>query len=155
METSRERILHFIDRLSIKPKEFLLKTGVGKGFIDKSHQKSGATDTNLSKILENYPELNPEWLLTGKGSMLRSEQSSAFQNTQNEICSYRSTLEEKIGLLEKQIELLEENKELQNKVILQLERELSKVKSIDEQSIASKKGDFQDRPQEKPQRTNE
>jgi len=70
LETSRQRILEFIEKQSIKPKDFLLKTGLKKGFVDKSHINSGISDIYLSKILESYPEINPTWLLTGKGERL-------------------------------------------------------------------------------------
>lgn len=70
METSRKRIIDFIDYQGIKPSVFLEKTGLKKGFIDRSHQNSGASDIFLAKILEVYPEMNPTWLLTGKGEML-------------------------------------------------------------------------------------
>lgn len=52
-------------------KKFLEKTGLKKGFVDKSHINSSASDIYLSKILESYPEINAEWLLTGKGEMLK------------------------------------------------------------------------------------
>jgi hypothetical protein len=73
LETARQRILYFIDSQKIKPKDFLEKTDLNKGFVDKSHQNSGISDLNLSKILEVYPNLNAHWLLTGKGEMLKSE----------------------------------------------------------------------------------
>lgn len=75
METARKRIIDFIENQSIKTKDFLSKTGLKKGFTDRSHQESGITDIYLSKILEAYPELNPTWLLTGKGEMLLKEDS--------------------------------------------------------------------------------
>lgn len=71
METSRKRIIDFIENQHISPKEFLLKTGLGKGFVDRSHQKSSASDVYLSKILDAYPSINAEWLLTGRGPMTR------------------------------------------------------------------------------------
>ncbi|MGJ1305164.1 S24 family peptidase [Sphingobacterium multivorum] len=71
METARKRIIDFIENQKIAPKEFLLKTGLAKGFVDRSHQKSSASDVYLSKILEAYPSVNAEWLITGKGDMLK------------------------------------------------------------------------------------
>ncbi|MDD3005858.1 S24 family peptidase [Flavobacterium sp.] len=82
METSRKRIIDFIENQGIKPSVFLEKTGLKKGFIDRSHQDSGATDLYLSKILDVFPELDPEWLLTGKGNMLKSERDQ--EQTPNE-----------------------------------------------------------------------
>lgn len=70
METARKRILYFIENQNIKPSEFLKKTGLKKGFLDKSHENSGATDVFLSKILDSYPIISAFWLLTGKGEMI-------------------------------------------------------------------------------------
>lgn len=70
METARQRILYFIENQKIEPSTFLKKTGLKKGFIDKSHQLSGATDIYLAKILDAYPSLNADWLVRGKGPML-------------------------------------------------------------------------------------
>lgn len=75
METARSRILQFISNQSINPSIFLEKTGLKKGFIDKSHTDSGASDIFLSKILEAYPYINAEWLITGNGSMLKEPTS--------------------------------------------------------------------------------
>jgi len=71
LDTSRARIFQFIESQRISPKFFLEKTGLKKGFIDRSHVNSSASDIYLSKILEVFPELSAEWLLTGKGSMLK------------------------------------------------------------------------------------
>ncbi len=70
METARKRIIYFIENQGIAPSEFLKITGLKKGIVDRSHQESGASDLFLSKILEFYPELSANWLLTGKGDML-------------------------------------------------------------------------------------
>lgn len=75
METARARIIQFIEKQKIEPKKFLETTGLKKGFVDKSHINSSASDVYLSKILNSYPELSAEWLLTGKGDMLKSENS--------------------------------------------------------------------------------
>lgn len=69
MDTARKRILHFVEIQDISPKDFTKKTGLKRGFLDKSHQNSGASDIFLSKILEAYPKLNAHWLLTGNGEM--------------------------------------------------------------------------------------
>jgi phage repressor protein C with HTH and peptisase S24 domain len=79
LETARSRILYFIENQNIKPVNFLKKTGLGKGFVDKSHVNSGASDLYLAKILDKYPSINPEWLLTGKGEMLKSEELDTLQ----------------------------------------------------------------------------
>ena len=73
METARKRIIDFVEIQGIPPKEFLSKTGLAKGFVDRSHVNSSASDVYLSKILEAYPDISAEWLLTGKGTMLKDK----------------------------------------------------------------------------------
>jgi phage repressor protein C with HTH and peptisase S24 domain len=70
LETTRQRIRYFIDNQDIKPKEFLSKTNLKRGILDKSLENSGVTDTVIADILVNYPNINPLWLVAGKGEML-------------------------------------------------------------------------------------
>lgn len=128
METSRKRIIYFIEEQGIKPKDFLEITGLSKGFIDRSHQNSGASDIHLSKILEAYPNLNPEWLMTGKGDMIRPTINQPTLLAREPIAEYETSLKEKVALMEKEIQLLEENKALQQRIIAQLEKELAEIK---------------------------
>lgn len=126
MDTARKRIIDFIENQSIRPKDFLSKTGLAKGFVDRSHQKSGISDIYLSKILDNYPELNAEWLVTGKGDMLKP--------LKLDIKEEHNMLDEPepntmINLLKKQLELLEETKQLQSEKIIRLEKELADIKN--------------------------
>ncbi|MFY8189062.1 MAG: peptidase S24 [Flavobacterium sp.] len=64
------RILKIIELYGENKNQFYKKTGLSNGFLDK------VKDIGVSKleyILNSYPSINPEWLLTGKGSMLREE----------------------------------------------------------------------------------
>lgn len=53
---------------------FYQKTGISNGVLDKS---TGLTEDNIEKYLRFFPEINPTWLLTGKGEMYISEISSS------------------------------------------------------------------------------
>ncbi len=112
METARSRIIQFIDNQKINTKDFLKKTGVKKGFIDKSHQNSGATDIYLSKILEGYPEINPTWLLTGKGSMLLNNKKENIAGEPATVYKASPLVQEKeppqVSSLQYEIESLKE-----------------------------------------------
>ena len=72
--TATERILQFIDYKGITKYQFHKKNGFSNGFLDKS--RAIGTD-KCEKILEQYPEINPTWLLTGKGPMLLEEPATA------------------------------------------------------------------------------
>lgn len=66
----KERILQFIENKQITKSKFYSVTGLSNGILDK---KSGLTMDTVEKIYSKYPEINLEWLLTGKGEMLKSE----------------------------------------------------------------------------------
>lgn len=91
METARARIIQFIEKQRIEPKKFLENTGLKKGFVDKSHINSSASDVYLSKILKSYPELSAEWLLTGNGEMLKKE-NSYILNEDRELYNKKQNL---------------------------------------------------------------
>lgn len=70
--TQKERVLQFIDYKGISKNKFYIETGISNGVLDK---KSGLSMETVEKFYSTYPEINPEWLLTGKGEMLKSETS--------------------------------------------------------------------------------
>ena len=48
--------------------------GFSKGFINKQKQREGQLGTKTVTIInQKCPDLNPEWLLYGQGSMLRAD----------------------------------------------------------------------------------
>ena len=71
METTvKQRLLDFIYHLRVSQKDFCDALGVSNSYVH-SIRKSIAPE-KLSAISALYPELNIEWLLTGKGEMLNS-----------------------------------------------------------------------------------
>lgn len=66
----QERISQFIENKGVTPYKFCKDVGFSMGYLDK--RGAIGTDKYL-KIIEHYPELNPEWLLTGKGEMLKND----------------------------------------------------------------------------------
>lgn len=69
----KERVLYFTDYKGFAKEKFFEELGVTYGnFKGKAKEKALSSDV-LAKIVSKYPELNPEWLLTGEGEMLKSE----------------------------------------------------------------------------------
>lgn len=66
----KERILQFIEYKNISKNKFYIETGISNGTLDK---KSGLSMESVEKFYSTYSEVNPEWILTGKGSMLKSD----------------------------------------------------------------------------------
>lgn len=91
----RERIAEFLILKGISRYRFYKDTGLSNGFLDKP---GSINSDNCEKICYCYTDINPEWLLTGKGGMLKNdEQTGGFQNKSVEV------------LLQKILELSAEN----------------------------------------------
>ena len=124
-----DRIKKIIEYKEISTRQFCLKVGVANGFLDKVKDVGSE---KLVKILYAFPDISPEWLLTGKGAMLRGQSAPevapppsepAFPGLIEEIKS----LSVKVGRLEaenehlraaieaKQREIEEGTREIDNK----------------------------------------
>jgi repressor LexA len=64
----KKRILQYLDYKGIDNKETYEKTGISNGVFS---QKNGISEDNLLRFLNYYQDLNPEWLLTGEGELIK------------------------------------------------------------------------------------
>lgn len=74
--TTKHRILQFISSKKISKTTFLQETNIKRGFLDKDKLSGSVSDILLSKIIETYPEVSLEWLITGAGNMVKTTPSS-------------------------------------------------------------------------------
>jgi hypothetical protein len=73
-----ERIKEYIDYKGIKIAAFEKSIGMSNASFGKSLKNKGAIGSDkLENILSIYKDLSPEWLLTGRGSMLKTKSTSA------------------------------------------------------------------------------
>ena len=72
-----ERILQLIDFKKITKYKFCKDLGFSTAFLDK--QREISTD-KYSKILEYFPDVSPDWLLNGRGEMLKESRNNASNN---------------------------------------------------------------------------
>lgn len=129
--TIQERILQVIENKEITPYRFCKDLGLSMGYLDK--RGSIGTDKYL-KIIEYLPEINPEWLLTGEGNMLKK--STPSQEVQ-EVHDDKYT-----ASLEKQVALLEKNNALQEEKIAGLEKTIKELKNNLQKTIAKQENDI-------------
>ena len=112
MATTLIRLKEYIDYKGLSLRAFEASIGFSNGALT-SQLKPGKTIgvDKLENILRVYEELSPDWLLTGKGAMLRNKQSESYEKL-SEIYEYlkRRTLrlEEKLEKMQKQLQELEE-----------------------------------------------
>lgn len=113
--THKEKILKFSETTGLNKTNFCKKCGLSNGYLDS---KGSITSDKLSKILENFRELNVNWLLFDKGEMrinteksigLVSEPAAVYQKEDNYKDKYITILEENRALQTKVINLMEIN----------------------------------------------
>lgn len=78
----KQRILLFAASLGCSKREFYAKIGVSRGTLESN---TGITEEVVAKFIATYPEVNSEWLLTGKGNMLRGDEYYVEDNDNEEI----------------------------------------------------------------------
>ena len=70
----KDRIIHLLGILGLSPSQFAESLGVQRSSM--SHIMSGRNRPSLdlvTRILEEYPDVDPDWLLFGKNDVYRSK----------------------------------------------------------------------------------
>ena len=83
--TVKERILQFLDEREISKSLFFNKVGISPSNFKGVGKKSSIGSDLVVKILTEYPELSPEWLMLGEGEMLRDPSKQAANDPKKEI----------------------------------------------------------------------
>ena len=72
METTvKDRLIKYLEVNKISKSEFGRRIGVSSAFITSMRQSM--QPDKLERIALNFPNLNTEWLMTGKGEMIKKE----------------------------------------------------------------------------------
>ena len=69
----KERILQIAKRKGITNREICQKIGLTYGGFTGENKKRPVNSDAIANLLVEYPDVNPRWLLTGQGSMLREQ----------------------------------------------------------------------------------
>ncbi len=123
----KKNILYFIDNQNISKYELYQKTGISNGVLS---QKGGMSEENTIKFLSYYTNVSADWLLTGKGEMLKKE--GLVQQAHNNISStitQQQTIhapEDYETLKQENKRLTQENSSLKDKIIQLMEEKIKK-----------------------------
>lgn len=71
MAEIKERLIKYLKDSGISKKDFSEKTGISLWNITGKSVKSELGGEQISLIIGKYPNISPDWLLLGKGEMLR------------------------------------------------------------------------------------
>lgn len=86
-----DNIYKYLDYKGITAYEISKQIGVSNGYLAKTRQNRGNVGGQvLEKIVIQCPEINPSWLLTGKGEMLL-EGSEDTSKAEEPAVAYRKT----------------------------------------------------------------
>ena len=101
-----ERIRQIAEYYGISIRQFEQKISVSDGLIHKAlARKSVLKQDTLAKILDIFPQINPDWLISGKGEMLRgSVPAAAPDSTLDRLLERIEDLARENGSLQAQID---------------------------------------------------
>lgn len=68
-----ERILQYANYKGFSKRKIYIETGISNGVFDKT---TGLGEGTIEKFISTYTEVNPTWLLTGRGEMLCGQAES-------------------------------------------------------------------------------
>lgn len=94
----KERVLYISENKGIAREKFFDDLGITYGnFKGKAKEKALSSDI-LAKIVAKYPDISPEWLLTGRGEMLKPE----HENQSSEITIVKGNRRTSDAMIESQ-----------------------------------------------------
>ena len=94
----KERVLYISENKGIAREKFFDDLGITYGnFKGKAKEKALSSDI-LAKIVAKYPDVSPEWLLTGRGEMLKPE----HENQSSEITIVKGNRRTSDAMIESQ-----------------------------------------------------
>lgn len=95
MTTIKDRVLQVSDYKGVGKEKFFEELEVSYGNFKGKAKKSGLNANILEKIIAKMPEISAEWLLTGKGEMLKSSVQNIVQNSgKNSINNISGNIEQ-------------------------------------------------------------
>lgn len=134
ISTIKQNILLFIENQGFRKEDFFNKIDISySNFKGKSLYSEIGAD-KLVKILTCFPQINPEWLITGNGQMLKEteqkpyvENNAAIQfNEPKETIEVISAQKKTIEILEREVADLRNDKDFLKHII---DHKLGKDKS--------------------------
>ena len=108
----------------IKPSLFEQTCNISNGYLNKQFKGKGTIGSDIvEKIHMSFPELNMNWVLTGKGGMIVKTDNDPVTGMQNSGMPV-SAREEVVLLLRKQVAVLEAAVRDKDRIIALLEEQL-------------------------------
>ena len=85
MEKFIERLQYYMSQKGINDNQMTIAAGLSVGLLGKAKNGGkGLSSSSIEKILLAYDDINPDWLLTGRGPMLKTKGTSSASPTEEQ-----------------------------------------------------------------------
>lgn len=89
-----DRLEIFMETLNLNNNQLSNKAGLSNGLLGKARKNRSAMNSDsIEQILYAYPNLNADWLITGRGEMLNIESSTDNAELQKETRRLKEEVE--------------------------------------------------------------
>lgn len=108
-----DRLFLYFEHKGLKPTPVGMELGLTNGYLGKMRDRHGSIGSDiLETIFSKFPDLSPEWLITGSGSMIKGDtfmQSTVTPNdNMMQLVQTITSQAETIGSLKKEVEVLQD-----------------------------------------------
>lgn len=109
MNDTVQRLKLYIDYKGISIRKFEDSVGFSNGAFSTQYKRNKTIGVDkVEKIVNAYPDINPEWLLTGAGEMIRNVgEHPVYLSNQDDLAEPELSYAERPNYREKYIEELE------------------------------------------------
>lgn len=97
---TKQRIIQYLELNSMSRPAFLKRAGLKRGFLESNKLDQTVNEKQFAAIMQGFPELNIEWLITGQGPMIKQQPADT------------STIPPNLVSLDRYAELVRENERL-------------------------------------------
>ena len=103
-----------------------VEAGIANGIIGKARKRGSLSLENISKLLLTYPELDADWLILGRGEMIKNNPINVEVH-KAENCQLCAEKDRTISVLEASNQYMKEATEDLKDRIKDLEKKFSKI----------------------------
>ncbi len=100
----KQRLVHFIKFMHLTQKAFEDRCGMSNGYV--ANIRKGIGNDKLLNIVQQFPQLNREWLLYGEGEMLKST-PTVQQNNVHGDNNYNNVMQARCPKCGDEVEIVE------------------------------------------------
>lgn len=100
-QSVKERLIEFLKHEKISQRAFEISVGLSNGYVNNI--RVSIHPNTIQKIVLRYPHINEGWLLTGNGSMLKTDITN-----NNQLNTEGMTIEDELRELKNKVRFLED-----------------------------------------------